>query len=322
MSSTGDDAVIPSAPEPQRPAQSLARAQVRVASEAGGHERPQSRWCKGRHTPLSSAGPTPMPAVGGPGSRRAIRVRIPGSSSPLGSPPDSLSWAPQSALQRLRRLLTSRSRLSAQDRPDPRLTPPLTPTTLDPDHQLRLSVRREPWTPTDSKRSCDPSRWSPRGAPRAASCPVRRLSVSSVSAPGQRRRAGGTIPVAVRTPRRHAASASAAVTAPASMSYARRGTAARAPPPAPTARNALEEVAVSRRRLTLVVPVPPRAAPAVHRRPTGRREPPHPAAEISRHARAGSARAPDSARSLPDVRLHACPRALPGRTRHLARWGS
>jgi hypothetical protein len=91
MSSTGDGTVIPSAPEPQRPARSLARAQVRVVSEAGGHERPRSRWCKGRHTPLSSAGPTPMPAVGGPGSRRAIRVRIPGSSSPLGGPPDSLS---------------------------------------------------------------------------------------------------------------------------------------------------------------------------------------------------------------------------------------
>jgi hypothetical protein len=246
MSSTGDDAVIPSAPEPQRPAQSLARAQVRVASEAGGHERPQSRWCKGRHTPLSSAGPTPMPAVGGPGSRRAIRVRIPGSSSPLGGPPDSLGLvAPRSALKRLRRLLTARSRLSAQGRPDPRLTPPLTPTTLDPDHQLRSAVRREPWTPIDSKSSCDPSRWSPRGAPRAASCPVRPLSVSSVSAPGQRRRAGGTITVAVRTPRRHAASASAAATAPASMSYARRGTAAPAPPPAPTARNAPGGVAVS-----------------------------------------------------------------------------
>jgi hypothetical protein len=190
MAPTGDGTVISSAPEPQRPAQSLARVQVRVVSEAGSHERPRSRWCKGRHTPLSSAGPTPMPAVGGPGSRRAMRVRIPGSSSPLGGPPDSLGLvAPRSALKRLRRLLTARSRLSAQGRPDPRLTPPLTPTTLDPDHQLRLPVRREPWTPIDSRRSCDHSRRLPRGAPRAASCPARRLSVSSVSAPGQRRRA-------------------------------------------------------------------------------------------------------------------------------------
>jgi hypothetical protein len=246
MAPTGDGTVISSAPEPQRPAQSLARVQVRVVSEAGSHERPRSRWCKGRHTPLSSAGPTPMPAVGGPGSRRAMRVRIPGSSSPLGGPPDSLGLvAPRSALKRLRRLLTARSRLSAQGRPDPRLTPPLTPTTLDPDLQLQLPVRREPWTPIDSRRSCDHSRLLPRGAPRAASCPARRLPVSSVSAPGQQRRAGGTITVAVRTPRRHAASASAAATAPASMSYARRGTAAPAPPPAPTARNAPGGVAVS-----------------------------------------------------------------------------
>ena len=187
------------------------------------------------------------------------------------------------------------------------MTPPTALTTLDSDLQLRLLMRREPWTPIDSRRSCDHSRLLPRGAPRAASCPARRLPVSSVSAPGQQRRAGGTIPVGVRTARRPVASAGAAATAPASMSYARRGTAAPAPPPAPTARNAPEEVAVSRRRPTLVVPVPPRAAPAVHRRPTGRREPPHPAAEISRHARVDSAPAPDTARSLPEVWLSCLP---------------
>jgi hypothetical protein len=106
------------------------------------------------------------------------------------------------------------------------------------------------------------------------------------------------------------------------------GTAAPAPPSAGAVRNAPEEVAVSRRRLTRAVPVPPGAAPAVHRRPAGRWDPPSPAVkalparEPRRRARAGSAPAPDTARSLPDVWLPACPRALPGRTRHLARWGS
>jgi hypothetical protein len=55
MSSTGDGTVIPSAPEPQRPARSLARAQVRVVSEAGGHEGPQSRRITGNLLALTAA---------------------------------------------------------------------------------------------------------------------------------------------------------------------------------------------------------------------------------------------------------------------------